>query len=83
MQSVPFAVALFSILAALASAQQPIEPLTERSSRALHAAVVPRFEESWQTIPWRVELESAAREAQSGGRLLFLWTMNGHPLGCT
>lgn len=48
------------------------------------AEVVPQpKEEKWLTIPWRTNLMLARREAQASGKPLFLWIMNGSPLGCT
>jgi hypothetical protein len=40
-------------------------------------------EEKWLTIPWRTSLMAARAEAQKLGKPMFLWIMNGHPLGCT
>ncbi|MHC4470334.1 MAG: hypothetical protein ACYTDY_10545 [Planctomycetota bacterium] len=34
-------------------------------------------------IRWRPTLGSAVEEARERGRPVLLWTMNGHPLGCT
>lgn len=39
-------------------------------------------EERWLTIPWRSDLMQARAEAQQQGKPLFLWIMDGHPLGC-
>lgn len=39
-------------------------------------------EERYLSIPWRQDLTAARDEAQRTGRPLFLWIMNGHPLGC-
>jgi hypothetical protein len=50
---------------------------------ALRAAIVPTSVEAWQTIPWRIDLLAARDEARREKKPLFLWTMNGHPLGCT
>lgn len=48
------------------------------------ASVIPQpSEEKWLTIPWRTNLMLARREAQQSGKPLFLWIMNGSPLGCT
>jgi len=49
----------------------------------LHAEIAPDEEETWRTIPWRTDLGAARVEAARLGRPLFLWAMNGHPLGCT
>ncbi len=40
-------------------------------------------EERWLTIPWHTNLMEARVEAQRTGKPLFLWIMNGSPLGCT
>lgn len=40
-------------------------------------------EEKWLSVPWRTNLMHARQEAQEAGKPLFLWVMNGHPLGCT
>ncbi len=79
--SVVFGSFLFGV--ASLSAQTPIPALNDASFRALHEQVVPHARETWETIPWRVDLLVAVREAETTGRPLFLWTMNGHPLGCT
>jgi hypothetical protein len=48
------------------------------------ASVVPTAEEEkWLTIPWRTNLMEARAEAQREGKPMFLWIMNGSPLGCT
>ncbi len=40
-------------------------------------------EDKWLTIPWRTNLMEARVEAQKTGKPMFLWIMNGSPLGCT
>jgi hypothetical protein len=65
-------------------AQKPaIEPLDAKQFAALHASIVPREEEAWQTIPWQIDLLAARELAASAKKPLFIWSMNGHPLGCT
>jgi hypothetical protein len=48
----------------------------------LHQALQPPAEEAWRKIPWRVELLEARNEAARAGKPLFIWAMDGHPLGC-
>lgn len=36
----------------------------------------------WLDVPWRSALGPARREAEAAGRPLFIWAMNGDPLGC-
>ena len=48
------------------------------------ASVLPKpDEERWLQIPWRLNVMQARADAQASGKPLFLWIMNGHPLGCT
>lgn len=38
---------------------------------------------SYESIGWRNTFWPAVEEARRLGRPILLWTMNGHPLGCT
>ncbi len=38
---------------------------------------------TYESIGWRNEFWPAVQLAQELGRPILLWTMNGHPLGCT
>jgi hypothetical protein len=40
-------------------------------------------EERWLEVPWQLDLLEARHLAKETGRPIFLWTMNGHPMGCT
>jgi len=56
------------------------DPLLERQV----ASVLPTAkEETWLQIPWRMDLTSARIEAQQSQKPMFLWMMNGNPLGST
>lgn len=37
----------------------------------------------WRTIPWQTDLLKAQNMAVESGKPLFVWAMDGHPLGCT
>ena len=39
--------------------------------------------EKWKSIPWTTSLVAAQRQAASERKLLFIWAMDGNPLGCT
>ncbi len=68
------------VLATLALVFSPAQIALDRSI----AAVLPtQQEEKWRMIPWRLNLMAARLEAQRDGKPLFLWIMNGHPMGCT
>ena len=48
------------------------------------ASVLPKpAEERWLQIPWRTDLAAARVEANRDGKAMFLWMMDGNPLGCT
>jgi hypothetical protein len=40
-------------------------------------------EMSWEQIPWLTTFKDGILAADAAGKPLLLWTMNGHPLGCT
>lgn len=47
-------------------------------------AMLPTAEESkWLSIPWRTDLGQARADAMRERKPIFMWIMNGHPLGCT
>jgi len=48
------------------------------------ATVLPSAkEDAWLNIGWHTNLMQARVLAQDEQRPMFLWVMNGHPLGCT
>lgn len=51
---------------------------------ALHAAILPQADEdAWAQIPWEADLWRARIRAADEGKPIFLWEMDGNPLGCT
>ena len=38
--------------------------------------------ERWTQIPWIGELWNGRKRAAEDSKPLFIWAMNGHPLGC-
>ncbi|MEJ6581928.1 MAG: hypothetical protein QNL33_01890 [Akkermansiaceae bacterium] len=45
--------------------------------------ILPKGEEkAWQEIDWKVDLWEARKEAAKTGKPIYLWEMDGHPLGC-
>lgn len=48
----------------------------------LHAGTLPPAEK-WTEIPWETDITAARQRAAREGKPLFLWIMDGHPLGCT
>jgi hypothetical protein len=40
-------------------------------------------EQRWLSIEWESDLWKARERAAEAARPIFLWEMDGHPLGCT
>lgn len=57
--------------------------ITKAEFQKLHTEIVPNKRELWETIPWRIDLLAARTESYKQKKPIFLWAMNGHPLGCT
>lgn len=68
----------------LANLQAGAPPLTAENIAAVIAATIPTDTESaWLKIPWQTDLTGARKQAAAENKPLFLWEMDGHPLGCT
>lgn len=39
-------------------------------------------EEKWTQIDWIGEMWEGRQRARQAGKPMFIWAMNGHPLGC-
>ena len=51
---------------------------------ALRKLIDPRPGElRWKQIPWSTDLWKARAAASRTGKPILLWSMDGHPLGCT
>lgn len=62
----------------------PAEPPADATLEDKVASVLPREEEDrFLQVPWRLNLQQARVESQLTGKPIFLWIMNGNPLGCT
>lgn len=62
---------------------EEIIPLGEKEARELLATIPPSEEGAWARIPWRLDLAAAREEALRDDKPLFLWSLSGHPLGCS
>ena len=71
--------------ATLRADEAPKAPaLTEATYAGLRDAIRPSAaEEGWRDVGWRASFGDAVLEAKAAGKPVFLWAMNGHPLGCT
>ena len=75
--------ALIALAVGLLQHLAPAEELTEAEFQRLHEMLRPADDEPWLTIPWKVALLDAQRAAAQQERPIFIWAMDGHPLGCT
>ena len=57
--------------------------LTDAKFTELHIQLRPAKDEPWLTIPWRISVLDAQKAAAKEGKPIFIWAMDGHPLGCT
>lgn len=57
--------------------------LSQNIFSTLLATIRPAPEEQkWTAIPWETDLWQARRKAQAANLPMFIWAMNGNPLGC-
>ena len=59
------------------------EGLSEADFRRLHKELQVSGKDPWRSIPWKISLLDAQRAAVSEKKPIFIWAMDGHPLGCT
>ena len=57
--------------------------LSQSEFQRLHGLLQPDKQELWQTIPWKTSLLDAQHAAAREHKPIFMWAMDGHPLGCT
>ncbi len=74
--------ATLALALALTAASPDPPPIGEREFEALHSRLFSKTAETWEKIPWSTDLLRARRRSAREGKPLFLWSMNGHPLGC-
>lgn len=71
---------LLSFLAISCSAQQTaVSDLDTKIASVLPTAADNR----WLEIPWRTDLGIALKDAEREHKPIYMWVMDGHPLGCT
>ncbi len=71
-----------TVIAAVAG-NVPAAELTDAEFRELHAELQPDNTALWRTIPWKTSMLDAQQIAAEEKKPLFIWAMDGHPLGCT
>jgi hypothetical protein len=71
-------IAIYGLVCFESSAQ-----LSQADFEELHAELQPDETEPWRQIPWQISVLKAQQIAASEGKPIFIWAMDGHPLGCT
>ena len=57
--------------------------IDEGTFKETMAFLRPKAEDmKWASIPWQTDLWEARRLAAETGKPIFMWAMNGNPLGC-
>ena len=57
--------------------------LTQEEFQTLHRQLQAAPDKPWRTIPWKTAILDAQETAAQQGKPIFIWAMDGHPLGCT
>jgi hypothetical protein len=65
------------------AAQGQSQDWADASAEKLCKSVCQARDETWRTIPWQTDLIDAQRLAVAQSKPIFIWAMDGHPLGCT
>ena len=73
----------FAAFACFTARLHAADNLTLQRCNELIEALEPGKEEVWRTIPWKLSVLDAQREAAVEDKPIFIWAMDGHPLGCT
>ena len=74
---------LLSLLVLSACTSLYADELTHTRFYELLKEVRPAADEPWRTIPWKLSLIDAQNMAAQDNKPIFIWAMDGHPLGCT
>ena len=81
---ITFAGCIVALACSLSSSKSALgDHLTDEEFRRLHRELQPSPNEPWLTIPWKISLLDAQQAAATQKKPIFIWAMDGHPLGCT
>jgi hypothetical protein len=77
------ALGLFTLFQPVFAPALSAAELTDEQFARLLKQLQPADDEAWLTIPWKIRLLDARKTALEEHRPIFIWAMDGHPLGCT
>jgi hypothetical protein len=81
-RSTPLTLAVVSLFLPAAGALAAPAPSTSALEREIASVLPTREEDAWLEVPWRTNIFEAIEEAGRTKKPVFLWVMNGNPLGC-
>lgn len=76
-------VLFFFVVAIVVQSANATDELTEVKFQQLHQSLQTSADEPWRQIPWEISLLNAQNSAAKSQKPIFIWAMDGHPLGCT
>lgn len=74
---------LFGLIFVTAVISATAEELTHAEFLKIHAELQPDGSALWRSVPWKTSVLSAQQIAAAQKKPIFIWAMDGHPLGCT
>ena len=74
---------IFPLLAALTAVPCQAEITSKEFDHLFRVLLPPEAEAGWLSLDWETDLWAARQRAAKEGKPIFLWEMDGHPLGCT
>ncbi len=78
-----FAFLLAGVVLAAGVAGSSAAEISDAEFRKLHAELQPDNTALWRTVPWKISVLDGQQTAAEEKKPLFIWAMDGHPLGCT
>ena len=76
-------VLFFFVVAIVVQSAKATDELNEVKFQQLHQSLQTSADEPWRQIPWEISLLNAQNSAAKSQKPIFIWAMDGHPLGCT
>ena len=73
----------FGLAFVIAASSATADELTEADFLKIHAELQPDDSSLWRSVPWKTSVLSAQQIAAEQKKPIFIWAMDGHPLGCT
>ena len=74
---------LLALTVIIAATTAKGDELTEAEFLKLHAELQPDDSALWRSVPWKTSVLNAQQIAAEQKKPIFIWAMDGHPLGCT